>query len=835
MAQNGYSVDDILEEIRRKKQGGPVSAQAEKAPEEKPVKKLEVHVEKKPAPEPEPEKPARREEETSSQVSGRIIHVDDSLKEYFGVDNKKPEKPARQTAEPKSDITEFTEKVENEYIPKDMTRHFEKIRSEMLSGDDDSEEARKSFTSVHGGFLAGDNDAGKAAPEQAAEKEQAAEEKHQPQHMAPEKEKQPDIYREYTEKRNDKIAAFVDKVAEPTNQNIHTPLTPEEEGVKLKFSDKDNRELAGELMQGMHEPDTDYDPEDFESQDQIPVIQSTLDKSYTGYVVRCGILAFLFIISSIMCLSPVIGIELPEAVAFSKESSIFPMVNLGIILLAAITCHMAVGTGLLSLLKLRAGNDSFATLSVIGASALGVLFIMDPGSMPSGGENLFFPVVVLGLLFNTIGKVLNSLRIRNNFRLLTEDRDKNALIPVHNKELAKELTGQQDDTPRFCTTAKSRFFTHFMDLSYRDDVTENVARVVVPLVFICALAVGVVAFFLTRSISDAIIGLAAVLIVSSPFSAVIAGSLPVYRSCSALNDEDSMLAGGSVAESFAETDSVLLDIEQIFPAGSIILHGIRTFAQGRIDEAILDAASVICNTRNTLESIFMNVVQGDRKLLRPVDSIIYEDGMGLSAWVNGKRVLIGNRELMINHNIDIPSHDYENKYVGSGKDILYLANSGELTAMFIISYHADREVFKSLGIMAQRGIKLVINCSDPNITAEKLANLFEFPKDHLKVLSSKYQRKCAELTEDRENAPAAAVYNGSLSSLSDLLNCCGIIRQSSLAAVLVEMLGIVIGLILVTIYLFTGNIGSLAMYIVLAFQMFWLFADLMIILLRKRI
>ncbi|MBQ5666964.1 MAG: hypothetical protein IIV40_02200, partial [Oscillospiraceae bacterium] len=477
----------------------------------------------------------------------------------------------------------------------------------------------------------------------------------------------------------------------------------------------------------------------------------------------------------------------------------------------------------------------FATCSVIGAAALGVSFIVNPSAMSQGGENLFFPIAILGLFFNTIGKILSAARIKNNFEVLTTGKKKSALLPVRNKELARELTGQRDETPRFCTSAKAKFFTRFLELSYRDDATESIARIVAPIVFLCSILVGVIAFLLTGRVSDAVTGFAAVLCVATPFSATIAGALPVYRSCAALNEEGSIMAGGYTAETFAETDSVLLDIEQLFPDGSIILHGIKTFAQGRIDEAILDAASVICSTRSTLGSIFINVVQGDKKLLKPVDTIIYEDGMGLSAWVGGKRVLIGNRELMINHGIDIPSHDYENKYVGSGKDILYLANSGELTAMFVLSYHADKEVYRSLGIMAERGVRLVINCSDPNITVKKLCDIFGYPESQLNLLSSKYQQKCAELTEERETAPAAAVYNGSLFALSNLLNCCGIIRQSSFAAALIEMIGIILGFVLVTIFLFTGNIRSLAMYVLLAFQMFWLAAVSVVILLRKKI
>jgi hypothetical protein len=137
--------------------------------------------------------------------------------------------------------------------------------------------------------------------------------------------------------------------------------------------------------------------------------------------------------------------------------------------------------------------------------------------------------------------------------------------------------------------------------------------------------------------------------------------------------------------------------------------------------------------------------------------------------------------------------------------------------------------------MAERGVRLVINCSDPNITVKKLCDIFGYPESQLNLLSSKYQQKCAELTEERETAPAAAVYNGSLFALSNLLNCSGIIRQSSFAAALIEMIGIILGFVLVTIFLFTGNIRSLAMYVLLAFQMFWLAAVSVVILLRKKI
>ncbi len=847
MAGNGYSVDDILEEIRRKKETGAVKNPGSETEKSSPAEKgdfFEMRQKNvKPEEPKEPEAPTYTKKFKDEPITTRTIQVDDTLSQYFGAatwkNEKKSKKQKEESISAKVPVAPVHASVPNKetakekingFVPKDFTIHTEeqlKAFEEPVNEEKPvtvPEETKNVSPAEH---KPADNFAnvgvvGFGAAKEAREKNDLTSSGNH------------DLYREFVEKRQDKVAEFMKNVAEPTDQEIHIPEIPAPAPVKNKFSDQDNADIAKKLMQDMHEPEDD-DPDDYENESQKEAVEKNLSSQLTGLIIRAVIILVLLVASLAFCLSPILGYPLPEAISFEDSGIVFPIINLAIVCVAALTCHVAVGGGLLSLLKFRAGNDTFATCSVIGAAALGVSFIVNPSAMSQGGENLFFPIAILGLFFNTIGKILSAARIKNNFEVLTTGKKKSALLPVRNKELARELTGQRDETPRFCTSAKAKFFTRFLELSYRDDATESIARIVAPIVFLCSILVGVIAFLLTGRVSDAVTGFAAVLCVATPFSATIAGALPVYRSCAALNEEGSIMAGGYTAETFAETDSVLLDIEQLFPDGSIILHGIKTFAQGRIDEAILDAASVICSTRSTLGSIFINVVQGDKKLLKPVDTIIYEDGMGLSAWVGGKRVLIGNRELMINHGIDIPSHDYENKYVGSGKDILYLANSGELTAMFVLSYHADKEVYRSLGIMAERGVRLVINCSDPNITVKKLCDIFGYPESQLNLLSSKYQQKCAELTEERETAPAAAVYNGSLFALSNLLNCSGIIRQSSFAAALIEMIGIILGFVLVTIFLFTGNIRSLAMYVLLAFQMFWLVAVSVVILLRKKI
>ena len=127
-------------------------------------------------------------------------------------------------------------------------------------------------------------------------------------------------------------------------------------------------------------------------------------------------------------------------------------------------------------------------------------------------------------------------------------------------------------------------------------------------------------------------------------------------------------------EEFSEVDGVVLRCSDLFPSSSITLHGIKPFRSGSIDQVIIDAASVLCSCDSTLTEVFRSMISGEN-ILRPVENVTYEDGMGVSAWVGGRRVLVGNRELMKHYGVDLPPLDYEERYAQGGRQILYVANS----------------------------------------------------------------------------------------------------------------------------------------------------------------
>ena len=189
--------------------------------------------------------------------------------------------------------------------------------------------------------------------------------------------------------------------------------------------------------------------------------------------------------------------------------------------------------------------------------------------------------------------------------------------------------------------------------------------------------------------------------------------------------------------------------------------------------------------------------------------------------VDGKRVLIGNRELMVNHGIKVPSNDYEMRFVKDSKNIVYLSNSGELSAMFVISYRPNNATQKLLDELAEREINLIINTSDPNITEEKINSVYDFPLDQIKLIPAKFHTSYEQLTAERDHAPAKIGFVGSVRNMVAAILECFNVKTSIDQAVLIQMIAIVVGYGLVSLFSLMGNLSYLSVGHLILFQLIW--------------
>lgn len=280
-----------------------------------------------------------------------------------------------------------------------------------------------------------------------------------------------------------------------------------------------------------------------------------------------------------------------------------------------------------------------------------------------------------------------------------------------------------------------------------------------------ALVCAVVAGVKGGGVISALSGLAAALSLSAPLAATLVYALPTSLMQQATSRCGAVVPGPSAVETLGSANTVLLSARELFPAGSVRLHGIKTFEKERIDIAILYAASLLSPSCETLRGVFMGMLDNNEKLLAGVENASVEIGYGFTGWIEHRRVLLGSREMMKRHDIEVPSLDYEKKYTKNGqRSPIYLAVAGKLFGMFLVSYRPDRRAAETLDSLAQSGISVLVQADDFNITAPLVAATYGIPEGTVKVLSQHEQDALETELAYRPESEGVMMHTGACAS-----------------------------------------------------------------------
>lgn len=579
-------------------------------------------------------------------------------------------------------------------------------------------------------------------------------------------------------------------------------------------------------------PDDDY----ADAQD-APYVAKDLKKIRIGLGVRLGLTTVLLIALAYLALSvrvfpynELLGLKetfklpLPEFLWPENDMRLFLLASLILSVVTTIVGSNVIGAGLMSLCRLRADADTPAALAMLAVLVQGIVLVCFPEAVLEYEQiSLYFPVAAAVLLFTLIGKVMLMNRVWRNFQFLSDEKQKHAFLQIQNRDFAREFSrGLGPDISRVAYSAPSDFLSGFLTKSYSGDYSDTFAAVVAPVSLVGALLVSIVTAIFSKNAVISVSAFAAVMCICAPLSSEVVPNLMLGRMGKWLNKRGGMLAGYESAEDCAETGAVLLSDKDLFTEESVHLHGMKVFAEKRIDEAILDAASVILACDGVMSGVFLNMIGGNKALLKKVDGLIYEDGMGLSAWVDGKRVLIGSHELMRNHEIDCPSKDFESRYVRDGRKVLYIASSGELSAMFVISYNGDPRTADRLADLQRRGVSVALFATDPNMTPELIASAFNMKKSSVRVLPAKLHPEYQYLVRRKERVSAGVAHAGGLLGVLQVIRASSSVCRSVRAGTIVQLIGVIVGYGLVAVMAFINSLQAVWFMPVLFFGLIWL-------------
>ena len=278
-----------------------------------------------------------------------------------------------------------------------------------------------------------------------------------------------------------------------------------------------------------------------------------------------------------------------------------------------------------------------------------------------------------------------------------------------------------------------------------------------------------------------------------------------------LNSEGTMIASLTEAEKISQANAVVIDSADIFDRDKCTMYGMKGFHTLRTDAVLLYASAMVIKSGGPLKECFEKVVDGRQDLLPPVRELVYEDKMGISARIYDQKVLLGNRNMLIHHNINAPDKSIEDKYLHNGHKVIYLACNEQLAALFVVGYSIDEALKPQLKRLQNNGIQVLVRTNDVNVTEKLISSSFDLSENNFKILSSVagrlYKRRKDTIND---SLPAGVIHDGKANSMIKAISsACSMVSGMKIGRILRAVLS-VLGLILGVVIACVGENGLTA-------------------------
>lgn len=508
-----------------------------------------------------------------------------------------------------------------------------------------------------------------------------------------------------------------------------------------------------------------------------------------------------------------------------------------ILLSIAVGCSAnAIKRGLVPLLGFKGNSETGVAVASIAVLAQSVASFFNCYAFYHGSLSLYSVLVVFALTTNSLGKLIQQLRIKDNFRFVAQERKKYAVTILNDRRNAEKMVrGTNADDPVIAYQRRTNFFSNFMKLSYAKDPSEDMASSFSLFGVVISVVVAIIHGIVYQSPLGAISSFAMVSSLSVPVACMLAVNIPIKKLCSKALREEAMIVGYPAITQFVDTSAIMLDSRELYPPSAVKLVRVKQYmTSSNFESCILNAAAVLKMANTSLTYVFSDVIDTKTDSLPYVDSVKFEENKGIVGWIGGERVLIGRRELLEKYGITPPPFEDAQPFVDENRNITYLANAGQLVAMIVTSYAPDEKLKQELQRLEKNGVSVLIRTADPNLTTKRIASDYDMHIRSVKILPNSLGNICKEALKEKSGKARCYIgTRGKTSSLARAVSGCIKIKNNIIMAVVVQLIGLIImigyGAI---VSILSGDLG-VSSFGIICFSMLWTIIDITVPLLFK--
>ncbi len=514
---------------------------------------------------------------------------------------------------------------------------------------------------------------------------------------------------------------------------------------------------------------------------------------------------------------------------------VYCVTNLVLLSIAVGCSANTIKRGLIPLLGFKGNSETGVAVASIAVIIQSVASFFNCYAFYHGSQSLYSVLVVFALATNSLGKMVQQLRIKDNFRFVAQERRKYAVTILNDRRNAEKMVrGTNADDPVIAYQKRTDFFSNFMKLSYAKDPSESMASSFSLIGLVVSVVVAIIHGIVYQTAIGAISSFAMVTSLSVPVACMLSVNIPIKKLCAKSLREEAMIIGYPAITQFVDTAAIMLDSRELYPSSSVKLVRIKQYVTSNFESCMLNAAAVLKMANTSLTYVFSDVITGKADSLPYVDSVKFEENKGIVGWIGGERILIGRRELLEKYGITPPPFEDAQPFIDENRNITYLANAGQLVAMIVTSYTPDTKLKQELQRLEKNGVSVLIRTADPNLTTKRIADDYDMHIRSVKILPNSLGNICKEALKERSGKSRCYIgTRGKTSSLARAVSGCIKIKNNITIAVVVQLIGLIImigyGAI---VSIMSGDLG-VSSFGITCFSILWAIIDIAVPLLLK--
>ncbi len=549
-------------------------------------------------------------------------------------------------------------------------------------------------------------------------------------------------------------------------------------------------------------------------------VRKVFETEKKGITARLVVLSF---IAAVMCILAVVaGAENGNFEIYGNNEFVYVAVQLMLLLCACVVSFSSFKNAFVGLKNKTADTDTVIAVSAIA----GIVQCLAGFGFTDNVEStahLIAGVAVIPMIFKAVSELIRCKTDAENFEVLAENEDPHSVENIGHEDTANEIArGLMLGDPDIKYSARIGFPARFVELSRSAEVTGPLLNVAVPAVTLVAFLAGLVYGIVSKNAFAGFSTFTGVVLMGLPAAAGLSAAINLNAVNKKLNAEGALINGYSAVEDAVNSNGVVIDACDAFEQGGCNIEGIKIYHKMRIDEAILYTASVVIASGGVMAEIFEGVIDGKRQLLFPVESLSYEEKLGCSCWIHNHRVLVGNRELLVHHNVEVPDKELEEKFKNNGRNVIYLAIEGKISAMFVVVYKANEETARYMRELEKDGLTIFFRTSDANITEQFLEQEFGLPSNVVKIINPVAGEMFTKIkNNEAERADAKIIHSGSFKTMLMALHASFEINNFVNLSRIIQFVATFLGVAGVVLLAFLSGLAQIGVWQIIIYQAVW--------------